>query len=200
MLKTFYQHAITEKNTNSGLLVVKILERRALLLGIDSETRIEPIQLQIAASPALVVRLRGPVERDRHTREVEAIYGAEGTDASASPSNGCSPASEKARSSTERARQRAVQVLTKGRLRSCPCASRAWSRRRSADCPAAHAGRARPPAHPPQGGVTGSLCITASSEISSSRQFLAPVVPMDGLTRNSASHWRLTFRRAVRRQ
>jgi IclR helix-turn-helix domain len=27
----------------------------------------------------LVVRLRAPVERDRHTREVEAVYGAEGT-------------------------------------------------------------------------------------------------------------------------
>ena len=28
---------------------------------------------------ALVVRLRGAVERDRHTREIEAVYGAEGT-------------------------------------------------------------------------------------------------------------------------
>jgi FaeA-like protein len=28
---------------------------------------------------SLVVRLRGPVERDRHTREIEAIHGAEGT-------------------------------------------------------------------------------------------------------------------------
>jgi hypothetical protein len=28
---------------------------------------------------SLVVRLRGPVERDRHSREIEAVYGAEGT-------------------------------------------------------------------------------------------------------------------------
>jgi hypothetical protein len=27
----------------------------------------------------LVVRLRGPIERDRHTRDIEAVYGAEGT-------------------------------------------------------------------------------------------------------------------------
>jgi hypothetical protein len=34
---------------------------------------------QIDRVVRLVVRLRGPVERDRHTRDIEAVYGAEGT-------------------------------------------------------------------------------------------------------------------------
>jgi hypothetical protein len=34
---------------------------------------------EIGSTISLVVRLRGAVERDRRTREIEAVYGAEGT-------------------------------------------------------------------------------------------------------------------------
>src|SRR5215510_773786 len=46
LLETFYKRAIEKADTQAGLLVVKILERRALLLGLDSPQKLDVIQLQ----------------------------------------------------------------------------------------------------------------------------------------------------------
>jgi hypothetical protein len=54
LLETFIKRAREQADAQAGMLVVKILERRALLLGLDSPAKTDPIQLQIAAAPTPV--------------------------------------------------------------------------------------------------------------------------------------------------
>jgi hypothetical protein len=46
LLKVFFARAIEKVDAQAGLLVVKILERRALLLGLDSPQKLDIIQVQ----------------------------------------------------------------------------------------------------------------------------------------------------------
>jgi len=51
MLKVFLLRAVEKGDTQSGLLVVKILERKAALLGLDSPQKLDIVQVQAAAEP-----------------------------------------------------------------------------------------------------------------------------------------------------
>jgi hypothetical protein len=46
LLKTFFARAIEKVDAQAGLLVVKILERKAALLGLDSPQRLDVVQVQ----------------------------------------------------------------------------------------------------------------------------------------------------------
>jgi hypothetical protein len=54
LLEVFLKRATEQADVQAGVLVVKVLERRALLLGLDSPAKTDPIQLQIATSPTPV--------------------------------------------------------------------------------------------------------------------------------------------------
>ena len=46
LLETFYKRAIEKTDTQAGLCVVKILERKAALLGLDQPQKLDVVQLQ----------------------------------------------------------------------------------------------------------------------------------------------------------
>jgi len=46
LMQPFYERATKDKDVAAGTLCVKILERRALLLGLDSPTRVDIVQMQ----------------------------------------------------------------------------------------------------------------------------------------------------------
>jgi hypothetical protein len=50
LLETFYKRAIEKADIQAGLLVVKIFERKAALLGLDAPTKVDIVQLQGAAN------------------------------------------------------------------------------------------------------------------------------------------------------
>jgi hypothetical protein len=52
LLQKFLTRALNEGDTPCGLLAVKILERKCLLLGLDAPTRIDPVQLALHVEPA----------------------------------------------------------------------------------------------------------------------------------------------------
>src|ERR1700746_3876407 len=71
---------------HSGAVTVQMRQELAqAVAGLLNAPRLPPPPLapheveQIDRIVRLVVRLRGPIERDRHTRDIEAVYGAEGT-------------------------------------------------------------------------------------------------------------------------
>jgi hypothetical protein len=77
-----FEHALKHAGSANGRMRRELAEAVGhLFAGRRSEAR--PISKEETASLnktiSLMVRLRAPVERDRHSREVEAIYGAEGT-------------------------------------------------------------------------------------------------------------------------
>jgi hypothetical protein len=51
LLRVFLKRAIEKGDTQSGLLVVKILERKAALLGLDSPQRLDVVQIQTEQEP-----------------------------------------------------------------------------------------------------------------------------------------------------
>jgi hypothetical protein len=51
LMQPFYKRATKERDVAAGTLCCKPLERRALLLGLDSPVRIDTIQLSIDAKP-----------------------------------------------------------------------------------------------------------------------------------------------------
>src|SRR6516165_7148668 len=52
LLKVFMARAIDKGDTQAGLLVVKILERKAALLGLDSPQKLDVVQLQAQGQPS----------------------------------------------------------------------------------------------------------------------------------------------------
>jgi hypothetical protein len=77
-----FEHALKHAGSANGRMRRELAEAVGhLFAGRRSEARAiskqETVRLNEAVS--LMIRLRAPVERDRHSREVEAIYGAEGT-------------------------------------------------------------------------------------------------------------------------
>ena len=63
LLKTFFARAIEKVDAQAGLLVVKILERRALLLGLDSPQKLDIIQVQAKDAPSRHERIREAILR-----------------------------------------------------------------------------------------------------------------------------------------
>jgi len=68
LLEVFYKRAVEDVDTQAGLLCVKIMERKAAMLGLDSPQKLDIVQLQAAKEPtrhekitAAIMRLRsGP--------------------------------------------------------------------------------------------------------------------------------------------
>ena len=52
LLETFYKLAIEKEDTQAGLLCVKIMERKAAMLGLDSPQKLDVIQLQTQQQPS----------------------------------------------------------------------------------------------------------------------------------------------------
>ena len=63
LLKTFFALAIEKADAQAGLLVVKILERRALLLGLDSPQKLDVVQVQAQEQPSDHDRIREAILR-----------------------------------------------------------------------------------------------------------------------------------------
>src|SRR5215471_18980621 len=63
LLETFYKRAIEKADAQAGLLVVKILERRALLLGLDSPQKLDVVQVQAQETPSRHERIREAIMR-----------------------------------------------------------------------------------------------------------------------------------------
>ena len=72
LLKTFFALAIEKADAQAGLLVVKILERRANLLGLDSPQKLDIIQVQAKDAPSSHERIKAAimqmVEREQPVR------------------------------------------------------------------------------------------------------------------------------------
>jgi len=51
LLETFYKRAIEKADSQCGLCVVKILERKAALLGLDQPTKLDVVQMQVREAP-----------------------------------------------------------------------------------------------------------------------------------------------------
>lgn len=66
LLKTFFTRAIEKADTQAGLLVVKILERKAALLGLDSPQRIDVVQLQAAQEKPSHEKLYETIMKFKH--------------------------------------------------------------------------------------------------------------------------------------
>jgi hypothetical protein len=58
LLETFYKRAIEKVDTQAALCVVKILERRALLLGLDSPQKLDIVQVQAEQQPSSHEKIR----------------------------------------------------------------------------------------------------------------------------------------------
>src|SRR5215831_7956359 len=77
-----FKHALKHAGTRTTHMRQELAESVTKLF---AQPRSEPQPLsddeaeQLDKVISLVVRLRGPLERDRHSRELENIYGAEGT-------------------------------------------------------------------------------------------------------------------------
>ena len=57
-METFYKRAIEKVDTQAALCVVKILERRALLLGLDSPQKLDIVQVQAEQQPSSHEKIR----------------------------------------------------------------------------------------------------------------------------------------------
>jgi hypothetical protein len=78
LLKTFSKLAIEKEDTQAGLLCVKILERKAALLGLDSPQKLDIVQLQAQQAPSSYEQMRQtllnffdqqpPVQKALHAR------------------------------------------------------------------------------------------------------------------------------------
>ena len=52
LIVVFYKRAVEQADAQAGLLVVKILERRAALLGLDSAQKLDIVQVQAQEQPS----------------------------------------------------------------------------------------------------------------------------------------------------
>src|SRR5262245_30075939 len=63
LLAVFLERAIKDKDQPSGMLCVKILERKAALLGLDQPTKLDVISITPKQTPDSVDRIREAIER-----------------------------------------------------------------------------------------------------------------------------------------
>ena len=77
LIQVFYKRAIEKADCQAGLLVVKIIERKAALLGLDSPQKLDVVQVQASAEPsehdqikAAILRMARP-EQSRQSADDE---------------------------------------------------------------------------------------------------------------------------------
>jgi hypothetical protein len=58
LMQPFYERATKDRDVAAGTLCVKILERRALLLGLDSPVRIDVTQVELQQAPTRYEKIR----------------------------------------------------------------------------------------------------------------------------------------------
>jgi hypothetical protein len=63
LMQPFYERATKERDVAAGTLCVKILERRALLLGLDSPARVDIVQMQAAQQQPRHEKIREAIMR-----------------------------------------------------------------------------------------------------------------------------------------
>jgi hypothetical protein len=63
LIETFYKRAIEKQDTQAGLCVVKILERKAALLGLDSPQKLDVVQVQAQEQPSSFEKLHSMIIR-----------------------------------------------------------------------------------------------------------------------------------------
>jgi hypothetical protein len=72
LLETFYKRAIENVDAQAGLLCVKIMERKAAMLGLDSPQKLDIIQVQAKDAPSSHERIKAAimqmVEREQPVR------------------------------------------------------------------------------------------------------------------------------------
>jgi len=72
LLETFYKRAIEKEDAQAGLLCVKIMERKAAMLGLDSPQKLDIIQVQAKDAPSSHERIKAAimqmVEREQPVR------------------------------------------------------------------------------------------------------------------------------------
>ena len=66
LLETFSKRAIEKADTQARLCVVKILDRKAALLGLDSPTRVDVVQLQATKEPSSFERIQAAIMRVKY--------------------------------------------------------------------------------------------------------------------------------------
>jgi hypothetical protein len=88
LIEVFYKRAIEKVDAQAGLLVVKILERKAALLGLDSPQKLDVVQVQAQGQPseheqikAAILRIARP-ERFRQSENGGQIADDEGNGSS----------------------------------------------------------------------------------------------------------------------
>jgi hypothetical protein len=72
LLETFYKRAIENVDAQAGLLCVKIMERKAAMLGLDSPQKLDIVQVQAQEQPSSHERIKAAimqmVEREQPVR------------------------------------------------------------------------------------------------------------------------------------
>jgi DNA-directed RNA polymerase specialized sigma24 family protein len=63
LLKVFFTRAVEKVDAQAGLLVVKILERKAAMLGLDSPQKLDVVQVQAQKEPTQHERIRDAIMR-----------------------------------------------------------------------------------------------------------------------------------------
>src|SRR5262252_548922 len=63
LLKTFFARAIEKVDAQAGLLCVKILERKAALLGLDSPQKLDVVQVQAQEGPSSFEKIHEMIMR-----------------------------------------------------------------------------------------------------------------------------------------
>src|SRR5215471_3135596 len=63
LLKTFLARAIEKVDAQAGLLVVKILERKAAMLGLDQPTKLDVVSVQMQEAPSSFEKLHEMILR-----------------------------------------------------------------------------------------------------------------------------------------
>src|SRR5262249_53355068 len=66
LLKVFRTRAIEKADVQAGLLCVKILERKAALLGLDAPTKLDIVQVQAQEAPAGYDKIKEVIWRLGH--------------------------------------------------------------------------------------------------------------------------------------
>jgi len=66
LLKTFFARATEAVDAQAGLLCVKILERKAALLGLDSPQKLDVVQIQASEQPSSFDQMKEVIWRIGH--------------------------------------------------------------------------------------------------------------------------------------
>ena len=83
LLETFYRRAIEKADAQAGLLVVKILERRATLLGLDSPQKLDIIQVQAKEAPSSFDKIHAAIVAVARGRSGQQSSDGNGSDPAA---------------------------------------------------------------------------------------------------------------------